>query len=163
MAWLNIWQWILDLGWLLFLLILFVHFWRKRRILVQAKSWLKAKGRITKCEWTKVGHSIWPKIEYSYQVQDKEETGEYLFLDTAHNNPNSKYSRRVAYNVAVAFKKDEEIDVYYNPKHPEQSALDVTIPTKLNIILILLGLLVLLHLGFIVWHHWDGLFNSALT
>ncbi|AWN72997.1 TPA: DUF3592 domain-containing protein [Legionella anisa] len=151
---LNIWRWMLDLGWLLFLLIIFAHFWRNRQVLVQAQSWLQVKGRITACEWTQVGHSVWPKIEYTYQVYDKDLTGEYLFLDTAHNNPNSKYSRSVAYKAAIAFQENAEIDVYYNPNHPEQSALDVTIPTKLNIILILIGMLIVVHLGLIAWHYW---------
>lgn len=143
----------LDLVWLFFLLILFRHFWQDRQVLVRAKSWLITKGRITSCKWTEVGHSVWPKIEYSYQVYDKDLTGEYLFLDTAHNNPNSKYSRNIAYKAAVAFKEDKEIDVYYNPNNPEQSALDVTVPTKLNIILILIGAFIVLHLGLIVWRY----------
>jgi hypothetical protein len=151
MTWLGIWRWMLDLGWLLVLFILLKHFWQERQALVKAQSWLKVKGHITACEWTQIGHSVWPKIEYSYQVYDRDLVGEYLFLDTAHNNPNSKYARRVAYNAAVAFKEDEEVDVYYNPNHPEQSALDVTMPKKLNIILILIGILIVLHLGLITW------------
>lgn len=152
MTWLVMWRWILDLGWLVVLFIVLRHFWRDRQTLLQAQSWLQVKGRITVCEWTKAGHSVWPKIEYSYQVHDKNLTGEYLFLDTAHNNPNSSYARRVAYKAAVAFKEDEEIDVYYNPNQPEQSALDVTMPKKLNVILILIGTLIVVHLGLIVWH-----------
>ncbi len=153
MTWLKVWRLLLDFGWLIFLLILFTHFWRDRSVLSQAKSWLKVKGHITVCEWTKVGHSVWPKIEYSYQVHDKDLTGEYLFLDTAHNNPNSKYSRSIAYKAAVAFAEGTEIDVYYNPNHPDQSALDVTMPIKLNIILFLIGMLTLLHLGLMAWRY----------
>ncbi|MCW8408941.1 DUF3592 domain-containing protein [Legionella sp. PATHC035] len=151
---LNVWRWMLDLGWLLFLLILFRHFWRDRQILVQAQSWLKVKGYISACEWTTVGHSVWPKIEYTYQINDHNFTGEYLFLDTAHNNPNSKYSRGVAYKAAVAFQENEAIDIYYNPNRPEQSALDVSMPTKLNIILILIGILIGVHLGLMAWRYW---------
>lgn len=149
MTLLGIWRWILDLGWLIILLILFLHFWRDRRALAQAQFWLITKGRITDCEWTQVGHSAWPKIKYSYQVYDKDLEGEHLFLDTAHNNPNSKYARHIAYKAAVAFKEDQEIDVYYNPNNPEQSALDVTMPKKLNVILILIGILIIVHLGLI--------------
>lgn len=151
MTWLSVWRWSLDLGWLTVLFILLRHFWRDRQVLVQAQSWLQVRGHITACEWTKVGHSVWPKIEYTYQVYDKDLVGEYLFLDTAHNSPNSQYARRIAYKAAVAFKEDEDIDVYYNPNHPEQSALDVTVPKKLNIILILIGTLIVLHIGFMVW------------
>jgi hypothetical protein len=144
----------IDLAWLLFLLIIFLHFWRDRRILMQARSWLKVKGRITVCEWTKEGHTVWPKIEYTYQVEDNTLTGEYLFLDTAHNNPNSKYSRQIAYKAAMAYKENSEIDVFYNPQNPEQAALDLSVPIKLNIILILIGMLITLHLGLIAWHYW---------
>lgn len=149
---LTVWKWMLDLGWLVFLFILLRHFWLDRKELVNAQSWLKVKGRITKCEWTKIGHSVWPKIEYTYQVNDKDIVGEYLFLDTAHNNPHSQYSRNVAYKAAVSFKENSQIDVYYNPNHPEQSALDVTMPIKLNIILILIGMFIVLHLALIAWH-----------
>lgn len=152
MTWLTVWRWMLDLGWLVVLLGIFIHFWRDRQSLVRAKTWLKAKGHVTSCEWTRAGHSVWPKIEYTYQVHDKDLVGEYLFLDTAHNTPNSKYARRIAYKAAVAFKEEEEIDIYYNPNHPEQSALDVTMPKKLNVILILIGILIALQLGLILWH-----------
>ncbi|MDR3501902.1 MAG: DUF3592 domain-containing protein [Legionella sp.] len=152
MTWLTVWRWLLDLGWLVVLLSIFIHFWRDRQSLVRAKTWLKAKGQVTRCEWTKAGHSVWPKIEYTYQVHEKDLVGEYLFLDTAHNTPNSKYARRIAYKAAVAFKEEEEIDIYYNPNHPEQSALDVTLPKKLNVILILIGILIVFQLGVIFWH-----------
>lgn len=150
MIWLGIWRWALDLGWLTLLLLLFRHFWLDRQALLKAQSWLKVKGHITACEWTTVGHSVWPKIEYSYQVYDNNLQGEYLFLDTAHNTPNSKYARQVAYKAAVAFKENAEIDVYYNPNHPEQSALDVTMPKKLNVILMLIGSLIVVQVGLIV-------------
>jgi hypothetical protein len=152
MNWLALWQWMLDLGWLFFLLMLLRRFWLHKKILLGAQSWLKAKGRITECEWTEAGHSVWPKIEYSYQVYDKDLIGHYLFLDTSHNNPNSNYSRRMAYNAAIAFKEHREIDVYYNPNQPEQSALDVAIPLKLNIILGVLGFLVGLQVLLIIFH-----------
>lgn len=139
MSWMNAGRWLLDLGWFVFLIVLFHHFWRDRQALLQAKSWLKAKGHITHCEWTEAGHSIWPKLEYSYQVYDKELVGTYLFLDTAHNNPNSKYARRIAYEAAMAFKNHQEIDVYYNPNNPEQSALDVMMPVKLTLIIGVIG------------------------
>ena len=147
-------RWILDIGWLFFLFILLIHFWRERKALSQTQSWLKTKGHVTHCEWGEAGHSIWPKIEYSYQVFDKDLVGEYLFLDTSHNNPHSKYARLVAYKAAMAFKENSEIDVYYNPNHPDQSALDVTIPKKLNIILILISSLIVIHLGIIFFRLW---------
>ena len=150
MAEFNLGQLILDAAWLLLLLGMFYHFWQSRQLLVHAQSWLKVKGHITRCHWVKTGHNIWPEIEYSYQVYDTDLIGRYLFLDTTHNNPNSKYARGIAYKAAVAFQEGTEIEIYYNPNHPEQSALDVTIPTKLNIILIVVGILTLIHIGSMV-------------
>jgi len=151
MTWSAAWHWVLDLGWLAVLLLLLKHFWRDRRALRDAQYWLKAKGHITSCELTQSGNRVWPKIEYTYQVYDKDLIGEYLFLDTAHNNPSSKYSRSVAYKAAVAFKEEKEIDIYYNPNRPEQSALDVTIPIKLNAIIALIGFFIVVHIGLMVW------------
>lgn len=152
MTWFHGGEWLVDVGWLLLLCVLLVYFWRDRQNLMQAQTWLKAKGYVTSCRWTRVGHNIWPKIEYTYQVYDKDLVGQYLFLDTTHNTPNSKYARRIAYKAAVAFKEAEAIDIYYNPNHPEQSALDVTLPKKLNVILILISALIVLQLGLIGWH-----------
>lgn len=150
MSGLYSWQAAVDIGWLVLLFIVFYHFWQARAQLAEAKSWLITKGKITHCEWVTMGQSIWPKIEYSYEVYNKELVGHYLFLDTAHNNPNSTYARRVAYRVALAFKDNSDIDVYYNPNHPEQSALDVIIPKKLNVILIVVGALILLQVAMIL-------------
>lgn len=139
-------QSLLDLAWLLFLLFMLRHFWRDRSALAQARSWLITKGRITSFEWTREGPRLWPRIEYSYQVFDKDFQGEYLFLDTAHNNPNSKYARKVAYKAAIAYENNAEIDVFYNPNNPHQAVLDITIPKKLNLIVALLIALIILHL-----------------
>lgn len=151
MTWLALCRLVLDLSWLMVLFMILRHFWCDRQILLQAQSWLKVKGHVTECEWIKSGHSIWPKIQYSYQVYEQNMIGEYLFLDTTHNNPHSKYARQIAYKAAVAYTEEREIDVYYNPNHPQQSALDVTMPKKLTIILTLLWMLIILHLGLIVW------------
>ena len=146
MNWLVSWQGFMDMVWLVFLLFLLWHFWQERQALMRASHWLITRGRITQFVWTQEGVHLWPKIEYSYQLFEQEFKGEYFFLDTSRNNPNSKYSRRVAYRAAMAFENDEEINVYYNPDNPLQSALDVRIPAKLNVIIGLLLFLVTLHL-----------------
>ena len=69
-----------------------------------------------------------------------------MFIDTTHNDPNSAYARRVAYQAVDAYKKDEYIDVYYNPDRPEQAVLDRTVPRKLNLILCFIAALIMLHL-----------------
>lgn len=145
------WQGLLDVIWLLFLLLMLWHFWRDRQALKQAQFWLLTKGRITQFAWTREGHRLWPKISYTYQVFDKDFQGEYLFLDTSHNSPNSQYARKVAYRAAMAYEKDKDIDVYYNPNNPQQAVLDITMPRKLNIIIGLLLVLIVLHLAIVIY------------
>jgi hypothetical protein len=141
--------WILDTGWLFVLCLLLAYFWRERTGWSKAQSWFKVKGHITCFESTdKQGQ--WPKLEYSYHVYDKDWTGDRLLFDTAYNNPNSSYVRLASYKAAIAFQKSTEIDIYYNASDPRQSALDVRIPFKLNLILILISLLSLLHSGFMI-------------
>lgn len=148
------WHSFLDLAWLILLLFMLVYFWRDRHLLQQTKYWLITKGRITSFEWAQEGARIWPRISYVYHVFDQEFQSEYLFLDTSHNSPQSKYARGVAYRAAVAYQNDEEIDVFYNPNNPHQAALDITMPLKLNIIIILLIALIVLHLCFIIGRLW---------
>lgn len=143
------WQSFMDIVWVLFLLFLLRHFWQERQALKLASYWLITKGRITQYIWTKEGVHVWPKIEYTYELFDQEFKGEYFFLDTSRNSPNSKYARKVAYRAAMAFENDEEINVYYNPDNPLQSALDVRIPTKLNVIIGLLVFLLFLHVAIV--------------
>lgn len=152
--WLLSGRWILDLAWLLFLLMVFRHFWQERRTLLQAQTWLKAKGRITDCQWTQVGSNFWPKINYSYQVYDQDLLGDHLLLDTSYHTPYSKHARRVAYHAAIAFRDQQEIAVYYNPNQPEQSALDIAMPVKLTVIIIAIGTLTLVHLVLISFRLW---------
>ncbi|MBY0377382.1 MAG: DUF3592 domain-containing protein [Gammaproteobacteria bacterium] len=142
----------LDILWLILLLFMLWHFWRARQFLAQTQYWLIAKGRITLFEWTREGPRLWPKIQYTYQVFDHDYLGEYLFLDTSLNNPNSKYARQVAYRAAMAYEDDAEIDVFYNPNNPNQAVLDTTIPRKLNLIISLLLALIILHLAVVVHH-----------
>jgi hypothetical protein len=148
----NFWRAALDLAWLSVLVLMFRHFWSHRRSLVDAQDWLKAKGHITQYQLVQEGYSLWPKIEYVYSVHDQDVVGHYLFLDTAHNSPNSKYARYVAYNAALAYRDHLEIDVYYNPNRPDESALDVTMPIKLTVILIVIGTLLVAQVIMIFFH-----------
>lgn len=157
MAWQQILRWVLDLGWLFFLLVVLRHFWQTRQALVKTRSWLIAKGHVTDCKWTQAGESLWPEITYTYQVYEKDLIGHCLCIDTSHNTPHSHYARQVAYKAAIAYKEEIPIDVYYNPNDPNQSALDISMPIKLTVILMLIialiglqiGLLSLYFLGFI--------------
>lgn len=148
--WLRSWQGISDIMWLVFLLLVLGYFWRKWLFLNQVKYWLITKGRITQFFWTRDGRHIWPKIEYTYQVCDMDFIGEYFFLDTANNNPHSHYSRYLAYRTAIAFEKDQDIDVYYNPNNPAQAVLDIRIPRKLKFIIVLLITMIGVHLLMII-------------
>lgn len=135
-----------DLIWLGFLIILLIYFWRKRQEAKQTLNWVKTTGRIIQCEFTQDGHRIWPKLEYSYMVNEQEYTAEHLFPDTFHNNPDSKYARKIAYNAAIAWKQQQEITVYYDPFYPQRAALDVHVPVKLTVVVLLISLLLAVHL-----------------
>ena len=78
------WRSLLDLGWLLFLLLVLYYFWCARRVTLQTRTWSKTHGRVTQCAWVTYDHSLWPKIEYIYQVGDRDFTGEHFFIDTVH-------------------------------------------------------------------------------
>jgi len=143
-------QTIHDMGWFFFLGLSFMYFWRARQITMQTKLWFKTRGRITHCEWTTYGHRVWPKIEYTYQVDDYDYTGELFFLDTVHTNLHSAYARSLAYRVVSAYKENEDIDVYYDPERPELAVLDTTIPWKLNLILGLITVLILIHISSVI-------------
>lgn len=141
-----IWQRVLDFGWLLFLLLVLRYFWRARQRMLQTTCWVKTRGRITRCEWSVSGHSVWPKIEYIYQVAERDYTGEYWFLDAVHNDTHSKYARLLAYKVVNAYKNNEDIDVYYNPDQPEQAVLDTIVPRKIKWVLWLVTVLIVAHI-----------------
>lgn len=140
----------LDLGWFVFLVVLFVYFWRSRQRTLQTKLWFKTQGRVTSCELETHEQSLWPKIEYVYQVDGQEFNGQRFFFDEAHNNLHSTHARAVAYQIVNAYKQNKEIDVYYNPDNPEQAVLDTTVPRKLNIILGFIAALLLLHIGIVI-------------
>jgi hypothetical protein len=148
--WLLSWRGVLDIIWIIFLFYLLWHFLREWQSLAKARDWLITKGRITHFEWARAGRQLWPKIKYNYQVFDQNYSSEYLFLDTSHNNPNSKYARHVAYRAALAYEEDADIDVFYNPNNPAQAALDITMPRKLNLIIGLLLGLIILHLVVVI-------------
>jgi hypothetical protein len=139
------WQNAFDVGWFLFLGLIVAYFWRARQAARQPKFWIKIKGQITRCEWAISGDSKWPTIEYHYKIDGQEYIGSSLFLDTTHNVPQSAYVRYLVHRAAIAYEQKQELDVYYNPKLPEQAVLDTTIPRKLDWIL---GVITLL----IIWH-----------
>lgn len=141
----------LDISWLIFLIVLFIYFWRARQITRETRLWFKTQGRITQCELTTYEHSVWPKIEYVYKVDNQEFKSEAMFLDITHINFHSAHARAVAYRVVNAYKQNDTIDVYYNPDSPGQAVLDITIPWKLNLILSLIGGLLVLHVGVVIY------------
>ncbi len=148
------WQWLLDIAWLLFLLLLLQHFWRERSALKKTQSWYLASGKITRLTWTQEGHYLWPRLEYTYHAFNQEFYGEQLFLETAHHHPGSKYARKVAYRAAMAYQKEEAIEVYYNPQNPQEAALDISIPSRLTFIIRLLLILIALHFLIVIYRLW---------
>src|SRR3990167_5981783 len=105
-------KYFLDLVWLIFLLIILKYFLSKFYFLNKARAWFVTKGQIIQLSWTNDNGRLWPKIEYTYQVYERDFIGEYLFLDTSLNTPSSSYARHIAYRAALAYKNNEEIDVF---------------------------------------------------
>lgn len=145
------WNKMLDMGWLIFLVLLFVYFLKARHQIRKLRCWHETKGRIVSCEWTKKGHLLWPKVEYTYEVDGTVYTGEHIFLDTMHNSPSSQYARQVAYRVANAYKSDEVIDIFYDPENPSHAVLDRAFPYKVSLILVAIFALITLQLGIVLW------------
>tara|TARA_Y100000588_G_C14199112_1_gene901634 strand:- start:803 stop:1243 length:441 start_codon:yes stop_codon:yes gene_type:complete len=142
---------IIDIIWLAFLTGLLVYFFSVRLKAKRALKWHKTTAYITVCDWRYEGRIIWPKVQYSYYVDGREYKGENLFMDTSHNTPHSRYARNVAYKVAKAYKNNEALMIYYHPDKPDVSAIDVEVPTKINVILLFISGLILLHLGVLVF------------
>jgi len=141
---------LLSAGWLLFLCLLWLYFFRQWHKLYRMKFWPITQGNITSFNLRAEGTLLWPDIEYRYLVDGEEYVSAYLFADTTHNTPGSQYSRRLAHRIAVAYQTGEAVDVYYNPTEPEQAVLDVRIPGKLKFIIILLSALIVLEIGLLV-------------
>lgn len=135
---------VINWAWSAFLIGFFSYFWNLRIMLRKSRFWPRSKAQITHFEWEKSGHAIWPKIEYSFLVYEHLFHGNNVLLDTKHTTPNTQHARHVAYKIAMAYKNNTEIEVYYDPNNPERSALDITVPNTINAILIMLGLLIIL-------------------
>lgn len=144
------WQSFFDFGLLILLLGIFAYFWRDLYKVKGAKNWIKTRGRISNYTLEKQGNSLWPKMEYTYLVADKQYTGYDFFLTSAHKEIYSLYARNLAYQMAKAYHANEEIDVYYNPKNPEEAVLDTTISHKLTFILAIIGAFIFIHLFLII-------------
>ncbi len=152
MHWITSIRGLVDSAWLVFLLLSLRYFWIKYQLLHAAEQWLKVRGKITSLQWGQEGGNLWPTLRYSYEVYERNFEGEYLFLETALNSPNSKYARTVAYKAAMAFQEQSEIEVYYNPNNPLQAALDVRIPNKLIFIIAAVTGLIAFHLTSIAYY-----------
>ncbi|KTC64665.1 Protein of uncharacterised function (DUF3592) (plasmid) [Legionella adelaidensis] len=146
------WSSLFDFGFLLLLLLIFVYFWRDFRKTQAAKLWVKTKGTVESYELENAGHSLWPKIEYSYEVDHQEFRGHQFFLPSAHKEIYSLYARKLAYRIGKSYQQGETIDVYYNPNDPSEAVLDITISHKLKIIIILVAAFIILHLS-LIFHH----------
>lgn len=130
---------LLSIGWLFFLAVATLYFLRRWQALQAMKSWPVAQGEITELTLCEENNRAWPSVRYSYWVEDRSYTSGHWFADTIHNTPQSRYCRKLAYRVALAFKNNSTLDVYYNPTAPWQAVLDVRIPPKLQWITVLLG------------------------
>lgn len=142
-----------DLLWLALLLTLLFILWRNlRQFKRHISGWLTTAGHVSHFEWTKHGYLPWPKVQYTYEVDGVEHQGDALFLPEARHDFNARYAREVAYRIALAYEQSTSINVYYNPAQPEQSALDISYPNKINWFIGFMVFLLALHLSVMVWH-----------
>ncbi|MCC5791400.1 MAG: DUF3592 domain-containing protein [Legionellaceae bacterium] len=139
-----------SLVWILFLLGLFGFFYQQWLRLHRMRKWHTVKGKITYFHLQQEGLRLWPEIEYHYRIGQEDYYNHYLFADTIHNSPHSAYARELAYRVARAYQNDEPVTVYYNPLSPEQAVLDIRMPRKLGVILLLLGVFIILEAGLLL-------------
>ena len=152
MDWLISWHSLIDFVWLAGLLILLGYFYKDWKVFKNANQWQTTYGYISQFSWTEQSNFLWPKIEYTYQVYEQDFLGTHLVLDNPYINLHSPSAREAAYRAAVAFKKDEEVLIFYDPNDPSQSALDVRTPGKLKAIIGILVLFLTIHLFRMAYH-----------
>lgn len=131
--------------WLIFLLYALFYFWRARQKLIAAFDWLKTNGTIVACHYKEEKGRIWHQIDYSYEVNDQQLVGQFIVLNPYTNNPHQPYTCEQAHQ--------KQIEVYYNPNLPEQSTLDVRVPKKLNVMLLLISGILLVHLTILAYRY----------
>ncbi len=134
---------IVSLIWLAFLIAVFIFFLVQYRRLKQIAAWPVTEGKVVQFNLEKQNQTYWPSIVYEYLVNGQVHESEHFFSDTTHNTPQTPRAKKVAYNTAQAYLQEQPVTVHYNPQAPEQAVLDVNVPTKLIVImLIVLGLIV---------------------
>jgi len=120
-----------NIGWLVLLVLLFGYFFSQYWQLRALRRWRKVEGHVTHFSLQEQDGRLWPDIEYSYSVDSKTYHNDHFFSDNAQHALYSRYARKLAHRIALAYKNDEDIWVYYDPKDPEQAVLDRRIPPKL--------------------------------
>ncbi|OVE77483.1 hypothetical protein BVX99_02570 [bacterium F16] len=87
---------------------------------------------------------------YEYEVDGKVYEGKTFFVGTNTSNKDSDEMKKVA--ESLIDKKDLSARIYYNPNNPEESALVTGVTGGHVFVAILGGGLILIGIGFVVWH-----------
>lgn len=134
---------VISLLWLSFLIVVFIFFFNQYRQLKKIAEWPVTEGKVVQFTIEEQNKTYWPSIAYQYQVNGQIHESAHFFADTTHSTPQTPRAKRVAYDTAQAYLKEQPVVVHYNPYAPEQAVLDVKVPTKLiAIMVVLFGLIV---------------------
>jgi hypothetical protein len=98
---------------------------KEARALQQAaKNWASTTGKVltSRVEVSGGDHtSVSPRIVFQYTVYRKEYTNSQIKAGDIHM---SVYGSRKAYDIVDKYPVGAEVTVFYDPEHPEQSALE---------------------------------------
>lgn len=90
------------------------------------------------------------KTRYEYNVDDKVYEGDTFFVGTNTSSKDSKEMVKVV--ESLIDQKTSSARIYYNPNNPKESALVVGVAGGHIFMALLGGGLILIGIGFIVWH-----------
>lgn len=135
----------MDLFWLFFLLGTLSFFLNQYRRLRKKSGWPITPGAITEFLWTKREGRLWADIEYQYDVDGQTYFSHSLVPESIYYSPHAYSIRKLVYQLALAYEKQEPIAVIYNANNPVEAYLNVRIPAKLKGIILLNCLLLLVH------------------
>ncbi|WP_367606925.1 DUF3592 domain-containing protein [Legionella sp. W05-934-2] len=134
---------IISLIWIVILIVFFIFFFNHYRRLKNISRWPITEGKVVHFTMEEQNENYWPSISYQYQVNGQTHESEHFFADTAHYSPQTPRAKRLAYDIAQAYLKEQPVVVHYNPLAPEEAVLDVKVPIKLIAIMVVLFALML--------------------
>lgn len=121
---------------------------------ISAQTWQTTTGRITVSKAVgerqlKGGVIYFPHVEYEYQVGGQTYTNKRIHAGGSRDG--IRHEETVQNNVTREYPVDKEVQVYYNPSNPAESALHKKNPL---LIFIFIPVTVLFDIGIIAYFWW---------